>query len=131
MTPDATDAQRDLRQRLSAVLSEQSPRVEADASRFLPLIGAGRLENGDATEIARLLSALLARAVRDGYVDPLSDLATELRRTLQRCGSATEHLFAFAFLIERTALDELSLHAELGATTEPWPDAAQLVRRAS
>jgi diguanylate cyclase (GGDEF)-like protein len=34
-------------------------------------------------------------------------------------------------LTERTALDELALDDTLGATSEPWPLVAQLVRRAS
>ena len=42
-----------------------------------------------------------------------------------------ERLFTFAYLTERTALDELALDDTLGATSEPWPLVAQLVRRAS
>jgi len=42
-----------------------------------------------------------------------------------------ERLFTFAYLTERTALDELALNDTLGATSEPWPLVAQLVRRAS
>jgi two-component system, cell cycle response regulator len=42
-----------------------------------------------------------------------------------------ERLFTFAYLIERTTLDELALDERLGATSEPWPVVAQLVRRAS
>jgi diguanylate cyclase (GGDEF)-like protein len=42
-----------------------------------------------------------------------------------------ERLFTFAYLTERTVLDELALHEDFGATSEPWPLVAQLVRRAS
>ena len=42
-----------------------------------------------------------------------------------------ERLFTFAYLTERTALDELALNETIGATSEPWPLVAQLVRRAS
>ena len=42
-----------------------------------------------------------------------------------------ERLATFAYLTERTALDELALDETIGATTEPWPLVAQLVRRAS
>src|SRR3989442_6695937 len=40
-------------------------------------------------------------------------------------------LFTFVYLLERTILDELALSDSLGATAEPWPVVAQLVRRAS
>ena len=36
-----------------------------------------------------------------------------------------------AYLTERTVLDELALDEALGATSEPWPLVAQMVRRAS
>src|SRR5439155_1118002 len=35
------------------------------------------------------------------------------------------------YLLERSALDELALSETIGATSEPWPLVAQLVRRAS
>jgi diguanylate cyclase (GGDEF)-like protein len=44
---------------------------------------------------------------------------------------STERLFMFAYLIERTALDELALDDAIGATSEAWPLVAQFVRRAS
>ena len=42
-----------------------------------------------------------------------------------------ERLFAFAYLTERAALDELAVDETIGATSEAWPLVAQLVRRAS
>ena len=45
--------------------------------------------------------------------------------------SSVERLFTFAYLTERTTLDELALDDRIGATSEPWPLVAQLVRRGS
>jgi GGDEF domain-containing protein len=39
--------------------------------------------------------------------------------------------FTFVYLTERAALDELAVEESIGATSELWPLAAQLVRRAS
>ena len=50
-------------------------------------------------------------------------------RSSARC--PIERLFTFVYLTERTVLDELALDDRLGATSEPWPLVAQLVRRAS
>src|SRR5262249_32033817 len=40
-------------------------------------------------------------------------------------------LFTFVYLLERSALDELAVSDTIGATSEPWPLVAQMVRRAS
>ena len=74
---------------------------------------------------------LLASSVRDGRLDPRRGLVPDLHRVVQERGLSMERLFAFAYLTERTALDELALSDVIGAITEPWPAVAQLVRRAS
>ena len=40
-------------------------------------------------------------------------------------------LFGLVYVVERAALDELALDESFGATSEPWPALAQIVRRAS
>jgi diguanylate cyclase (GGDEF)-like protein len=74
---------------------------------------------------------LLAFAVRDGRADTRSGLVADLHRVMLERGLSAERLFTFAYLTERTALDELALDDALGATSEPWPLVAQLVRRGS
>src|SRR5205807_3395116 len=64
-------------------------------------------------------------------VDPRGGFVADLHRVAVERGLSTERLFFFAYLTERSALDELALDETLGATTEPWPVVAQLVRRAS
>src|SRR4029079_2374243 len=74
---------------------------------------------------------LLAFAVRDGRIDSRGGVVADLHRVMLERGLSMERLFTFAYLTERTALDELALDDTLGATSEPWPLVAQLVRRAS
>ena len=69
--------------------------------------------------------------MREGRLDPRGGFVADLHRIVLERRLSMERLFTFAYLIERTALDELALDEGIGATTEPWPLVAQLVRRAS
>jgi diguanylate cyclase (GGDEF)-like protein len=70
-------------------------------------------------------------AVRDGRLDARGGPVADLHRVVLERSLSMERLFTFAYLTERTALDELALNDTNGATSEPWPLVAQLVRRAS
>jgi diguanylate cyclase (GGDEF)-like protein len=73
----------------------------------------------------------MAMAVREGRVDSRSGFIADLNRVgLERTLSA-ERLFSFVYLLERTIMDELALSDTIGATSEPWPVVAQIIRRAS
>src|SRR5262249_33982874 len=81
--------------------------------------------------IGQLLVQLLSMAVREGRVDPRSEFVVDVHHVgLERSLSA-ERLFTFVYLLERTVMDELALNDTIGATSEPWPAVAQIVRRAS
>ena len=69
--------------------------------------------------------------MRDGRLDARGGFVADLHRVVLERALSMERLFTFAYLTERTALDELALDDALGATSEPWPLVAQLVRRAS
>jgi diguanylate cyclase (GGDEF)-like protein len=124
--------QEDLRQQISALLLERIDAVTADAVAIFPYSGTEEaLDPEYCNRIGRLLVQLLASAVRDGRLDPRGGLVPDLHRVVNERGVSMERLFAFAYLTERTALDELALSDVIGATTEPWPAVAQLVRRAA
>ena len=123
--------QDDLRQQTSAVLLERVDAVTADTVTIFPYSGAETLDADYCQRLGLLLTQLLANAVRDGRVDARGGLVADLRRVVLERSLSMERLFTFAYLTERTALDELALNDTIGATAEPWPLVAQLVRRAS
>jgi hypothetical protein len=124
--------QYDLRQQVSSLLIERIDALTADAVAIFPYSGTDEaLDHEYCGRIGRLLTQLLAFAVRDGRLDPRGGLVPDLHRVVNERGLSIARLFTFAYLAERTALDELALSAEIGAITEPWPVVAQLVRRAS
>jgi diguanylate cyclase (GGDEF)-like protein len=81
--------------------------------------------------VASLLVQLLAYAIRDGRIDARSGFVTDLQQVMLERSLRVEHLFTLAYLIERAALDQLAVNEAPGATSEEWPIAGQLIRRAS
>ena len=123
--------QDDLRQQTSSVLLERIDVVTADTVAIFPYSGADTLDTDYCHRLGLLLTQLLATAVRDGRLDARGGFVADLHRIVLERSLSTERLFTFAYLIERTTLDELALNDTIGATSEAWPLVAQLVRRAS
>src|SRR5438034_990802 len=121
----------DLRQRIARVLFDRAAAVAADVVAVFPFSGAVALDAEYCAHVGDTLVHLLAFAVRDGRADSRGGLVADLHRLVVERGLALERLFTFAYLVERTALDELAVDERLGATAEAWPVVAQIVRRAS
>ncbi len=121
----------DLRQQIAAALVEQADIITADTVAIFPYSGSEEFGAEYCHRVGRLLTQLLALAVRDGQIDLRHGFVGDLYRVVGERGLSVERLFTFAYLTERTALDELALSDTIGATSEPWPTVAQLVRRAS
>jgi len=125
------NVQDDLRRQVSSNLLERIDVVTADTVAIFPYSGAEALDAEYCRQLGRLLAQLLAVAIRDGRIDLRGGLVADLRRIVLERALSMERLFTFAYLTERTALDELALSEAIGATSEAWPLVAQLVRRAS
>jgi len=124
--------QDDLRQRLAALLIEHTDTISADAVAIFPYSGPELMDQpAYCSRLGRLLVQLLSFAIRDGRLDARVGFVSDLYRVAMECPLSLQQLFIFAYLTERTALDELALNEDIGATSEPWPLVAQLVRRAS
>lgn len=123
--------QDDLRQQTAAVLLRRVDTVTADTVAIFPYSGAETLDTDYCRRLGLLLTQLLAIAVRDGRLDARGGFVADLHRVVLERALSMERLFTFAYLTERTALDELALNDTLGVTSEPWPLVAQLVRRGS
>src|SRR6266853_1693158 len=123
--------QEDLRQQISAALIEQAELITSDTVAIFPYSGSEQLDAEYCHRIGRLLTQLLAFSVRDGWLDARGGLVGDLHRMTLERSLSSERLFTFAYLTERTTLDELALSETIGATSEPWPTVAQLVRRAT
>ncbi len=129
---EGASIQDDLRQQISALLVERSNTLSWDAVGVLPFTsGTEQLDGEYCHRVGMLLVELLAMAIRDGRLEPRSAFVADLHRMVLERALPIEQLFTFVYLLERTTLDELAITDSLGATTEPWPLVAQLVRRGS
>jgi len=121
----------DLRQQISTLILDRATLLTSDTVAVFPFTGAETLELEYCHRVGRLLVQLMAIAIREGRVDSRNGFITDLHRVgLERLVSA-ERLFTFVYLLERTITDELAVSDDLGATSEPWPMVAQIVRRGS
>jgi diguanylate cyclase (GGDEF)-like protein len=128
---DIGDIQADLRQEVSEIILDRAGLLVWDTVAIFPFSGSEVLAPEYCNRIGQLLVQLLALGVREGRVDPRGGFVADLYRVALERSLPVERLFTFVYLLERTVLDELALSDKIGATSEPWPLAAQLVRRAS
>ena len=81
---------------------------------------------------ARSLVTCWRDAILGGSLDSRSAGISDFITLVGRARSLTPtQVFTFVYLTLSTAIDELSLDPRLGANTEPWPQVAQIVRRAA
>jgi diguanylate cyclase (GGDEF)-like protein len=124
--------QNDLRHQISTVLLDRSLTISCDAVGVFPFTsGSEQFDSEYCQRVGGLLIELLALAIRNGRLDARTGFVADLHRLVLERALPVEQLFSFVYLTERTALDELALSESLGATNEPWPLVAQLVRRGS
>lgn len=123
--------QEDLRQQIAATLLDRLDVIAADALSVFPFSSDNLRDSAYRQRLAHLFVQLLAIAVRDGHIDPRGGFVADLYRVSLERNVTIDELFTLAYLTERTTLDDIALSETIGATTEPWPAVAQLVRRAS
>jgi len=123
--------QDDLRQQIAQLLLERVESITSDTIAIFAYTGVESLDSDYCRRVGHQLVQLLAFAVRDGRIDPRGSFVAGLHNVVVERHLSVERLFTFAYLTERTTLDELALDDRMGATTEPWPLVAQLVRRGS
>ena len=120
----------EIRQHIARLLDQRAATVASDATTLFPYAG---LQPADDTSVRLidLVIQLLIAAARDAEIDSRSGEVAELRRIAREKQLPIGQLFGLVYLLERAVLDELALDESFGATSEPWPVIAQVIRRAS
>lgn len=129
--PPAGPADRALCGQVASALRTRLDVITADAVAIFPSQGPQRLDTDYCLRLGGLVVRALAETIELGAIDYRSALIGDLTATAAERNLSADQLFTFVHLAERTAGDELSLDPAFGATTEPWPVVAQLVRDAA
>lgn len=128
---DSGHIQDDLRQQIGNLVLDRAALLTWDTVAVFPFTGTELLEPEYCNRVGHQLVQLVAMAVREGRVDARSGFVADLHRVALERSLTAGRLFTFVYLLERTIMDELALSDTMGATSEPWPVVAQIVRRAS
>lgn len=122
----------ELRRLVSSVLIDRQDVIVADAVAAFPLSGdSPRLDIDYCVRLGSHLVRLLSETILDGHIDARGSGISTLASLLSTRDATPEQLFTFVHIAMNTAIDKLSGDARVGAGTEPWPQAAQAVRRAA
>ncbi len=122
----------DLRRHVANHLADRRDVIVADTVATFPLSGGSRRLDADyCVRLGNLITRLLCDAVVEGRLDARGAGLSELATIVAEREMSPEQLFTFVHIAMGTAIDELSLDQRAGATTEPWPQVAQIVRRGS
>ena len=121
----------ELRHHVSRFLEQQADEIVSDAIAVFPFAGVETAEAHSCNRLAGLILHLLRESVRAGSLDASNDALGELRHAAGHARAGAAQLFGLVHLVERAALDGLALDDSFGATSEPWPALAQIVRRSS
>jgi diguanylate cyclase (GGDEF)-like protein len=118
----------DVRGQTSALIRERQPMLAADVAAAISTLG-DVLGPEDWQGCAELLLRLFAASVDAGALDTQSAAMRDLAQYSPPL--TTRHLLDAVHHAERSILDEVALDGRLGATSEPWPLVAHIIRRAT
>lgn len=122
----------ELRRHVANHLHERRDVIVADTVATFPLtVDSRRLDATYCIALGNLLTSLFCDAVQEGHLDSRASGISELADLVAEREVSPEQLFTFVHIVMSTAIDELSQDTRVGATTEPWPQASQIVRRAA
>jgi len=122
----------DLRRHVAHLVLDRRDVIVADTVATFPLSAESRrLDASYCVRLGNLVTQLLSDAILEGHLDSRGSGISELAALVDDREVSPDQLFTFVHIVMSTTIDELSLDPRVGANTEPWPQASQIVRRAS
>ena len=112
------------------LLGRRADVIVADTVALFPFSAPRRLEADYCLRLGHALLAMIADALRAESYDARSGAVVDFIALVNERGVTPEQLFTFADLALTSLIDELSLDAQLGATSDAWPRVTTMVRRA-
>lgn len=121
----------ELRAQVARSLHGRADAIVRDAVALFPFAGIEQVAADDRTPLTERIVHLLMSAVRDSALDGGDILVSELAQLAERKNVGARALFTVVYLVERAAVDALTLDDSFGMASAPWPTLAQTVRRAA
>jgi diguanylate cyclase (GGDEF)-like protein/excisionase family DNA binding protein len=122
----------ELRRHIADHMAVRRDVIVADTVATFPLSSdSRRLDASYCVRLGNLATRLLGEAIVDGRIDSRGPSISELAALLDDREVSPDQLFTFVHITMSTSIDELSLDQRVGANTEPWPQACQIIRRAA
>jgi diguanylate cyclase (GGDEF)-like protein/excisionase family DNA binding protein len=122
----------EIRRHVANHLMDRHDVIVADTVATFPLTTESRRLDADyCVRLGTLVVRLLSEAVLDSHLDSRGSGISDLTALVAEREVSAEQLFTFVHIAMSTSIDELSLDERVGVNTEPWPQAAQTVRRAA
>jgi diguanylate cyclase (GGDEF)-like protein/excisionase family DNA binding protein len=131
-TAPGTGLDVDLRRHVAHHLEDRRDVIVADTVATFPMTSdSRRLDATYCIALGNLTTRLLSDAIIESRLDSRSPGISELAGLVADREVSPEQLFTFIHITMSTAIDELSLDERVGANTEPWPQAQNIIRRAA
>ena len=132
MSANETGLDVELRQHIAERMRDRRDVIVADTVATFPLTpDSRRLDASYCVRLGNVSTRLLADAIVDGRIDARGSGISELANLVNDREVSPDQLFSFVHIVMNTTIDELSLDDRVGVNTEPWPQTAQIVRRAA
>ncbi len=126
----ATDV--DLRRHVAHHFEDRREVIVADTVATFPMSSESRrLDANFCVRLGNQVTRLFGEAILEGRIDSRAAGISELATLVADREMMPEQLFTFIHIAMSTAIDELSLDSRVGANTDPWPQACQIIRRAA
>jgi len=119
-----------VRTRITHVLAERGDAIVSESVAMFPYNGPQPLDTDYCERLGRRLLQLFGAGI-EGRLDAAQDTLADLQRQIADRNVPVLRLFNFAYLMERSILDELALDTEIGAASAQWLIVSQAVRKAS
>lgn len=125
-------ATNELRRLVASHLMDRRDWIAAHAVAAFPLpTHSHRLDRDSCVQLGTLIMKLLSEAILDGHSDSRAAGISDLTAFLAGRDMSPDQFFSFVHIAMNTAIDDLSQHERVGMRRQPWPQAAQTVRRAA
>ena len=122
----------ELRRQVAAHITDRRDVIVADTVATFPYTPESRrLDASFCVRLGNVVTRLFGDSILEGRVDSRGPGISELTTLVDDREVSPTLLFSFVHIAMNTSIDELSLDTQVGVNTEPWPQVAQIIRRAA